>query len=129
MFRNFISSLWGLLVCSCLVVSLVFVLGKCQTLGVKWEVNVSSSVFWKNFSWVDSIFSLNILWNSSVKPPRTGVYFVGNILMKISVYLSDKELTKLFVLEWSLVVVSSLEFVHIIYIVEFIGMKLLLIFP
>ena len=48
---------------------------------------------------LDSIFSLNILWNSSVKSPRTGVFFVGNILMKISVYLSDKELTKLFVLE------------------------------
>lgn len=109
MFRNFISSLWGLLVCSCLVVSLVFVLGKCQALGVNWEVNVSFSVFWKNFSWVDSIFSLNILWKSSVKPPRTGVFFVGNILMKISVYLSDKELTKLFVLEWSLVVCVFFE--------------------
>ena len=104
LFTNFASSLWGLSVCSCLVVSLVFVLGKCQSLGVNWEVNVSSSVFWKNFSWLDSIFSLNILWNSSVKPPRTGVFFVENSFMKISVYLSDKELTRLFVLEWSLVV-------------------------
>lgn len=59
---------------------------------------MSLPVFLEEFVFkLDSIFSLNILWNSSVKPPRTE-FFVETFLINFSLS-SDKVLTRLFVLE------------------------------